>query len=302
MRSESRASRDRTAALLQLPLFWSVCETESCSAFACQAILFDLDGVLVDSTPCVTRVWSAWAQEHGLDAEHVVHVAHGRPTIATVRKVAPHLDAQRETDRIEQREINDTDGLRVLPGAKELLAKLPVKRYTIVTSGTRQLATRRLQVAGLPVPPTMITADDITNGKPDPEPYLAGARALGCEPNECLVFEDAPSGIRAAKSAGMVAIGVPTTYKPEELAEADAITPSLQAVAVIIDREGLRVAVGGRATNNLASHALKMAPVASCRRVIRGIFATVSVHQTPAHRPSAAVVPSRLCFHAEVCH
>src|SRR5271169_2551450 len=211
--------------------------------FACQAILFDLDGVLVDSTPCVARVWSAWAQEHGLDAERVVHVAHGRPTIATVREVAPHLDAQLETDRIEQLEINDTDGLRVLPGAKELLAKLPINRYTIVTSGTRQLATRRLQAAGLPVPSDMITADDITNGKPDPEPYLAGARVLDYAANSCLVFEDAPSGIRAAKSAGMIAIGVPTTYKPEELAEADAIAPSLQAVAVTVESEGLMVAV-----------------------------------------------------------
>jgi mannitol-1-/sugar-/sorbitol-6-phosphatase len=200
--------------------------------FSCEAILFDLDGVLVDSTPCVTRVWSAWAQEHGLDVEHVVHVAHGRPTIATVREVAPHLDAQRETDQIEQREIDDTDGLRVLPGAKELLAKLPPGRYTIVTSGTRKLATRRLQVAGLPVPANMITADDITNGKPDPEPYLAGAHALGCEPEKCMVFEDAPSGIRAAKSAGMSAIAIPTTYRPDELAEADAIVASLQAVAV----------------------------------------------------------------------
>jgi mannitol-1-/sugar-/sorbitol-6-phosphatase len=211
--------------------------------FACQAILFDLDGVLVDSTPCVTRVWSAWAREHGLDAEHVVHVAHGRPTIATVREVAPYLDAQLETDRIEQREINDTDGLRVLPGAKELLARLPLERYTIVTSGTRQLATRRLQAAGLPLPPTMVTADDITNGKPDPEPYLAGARALACDPKECLVFEDAPSGIRAAKAAGMVAIGIPTTYKPEELAEANAITASLRAVAVTVESEGLMVAL-----------------------------------------------------------
>jgi mannitol-1-/sugar-/sorbitol-6-phosphatase len=211
--------------------------------FACQAILFDLDGVLVDSTPCVTRVWSAWAQEHELDAGYVVHVAHGRPTIATVREVAPQLDAQLETDRIEQREINDTDGLRGLPGAKELLAKLPPGRYTIVTSGTRQLATKRLQVAGLPVPPTMITADDITNGKPDPEPYLAGAHVLGCDPKRCLVFEDAPSGIRAAKSAGMVAIGIPTTYRAEELAEADAVTRSLQAVAVMIEHEGLRVSV-----------------------------------------------------------
>ena len=211
--------------------------------FTCAAILFDLDGVLVDSTPCVTRVWSAWAREHGLDPEYVVHVAHGRPTIATVREVAPHLDAQGETDRIEQREIDDTDGLRVLPGAKEMLAELPQERYTIVTSGTRRLATRRLQAAGLPVPATMITADDITNGKPDPEPYLAGALALGWEPNTCLVFEDAPSGIRAAKSAGMVAIGVSTTYRPEELMEADAIIASLQVVVVTSAREGLIVAL-----------------------------------------------------------
>jgi|SRR5208283_2492887 len=211
--------------------------------FSCQAILFDLDGVLVDSTPCVTRIWRAWAREHGLDAEYVVHAAHGRPTIATVREVAPHLDAQWETDRIEQREINDSDGLRVLPGAKELLAALPPERYTIVTSGTRPLATRRLQVDGLPVPATMITADDVRNGKPDPEPYLAGARALGCEPKRCLVFEDAPSGIRAAKSAGMVAIGVLTGAGAEGLSQADAITPSLEAVAVTIVPEGLIVAL-----------------------------------------------------------
>jgi mannitol-1-/sugar-/sorbitol-6-phosphatase len=211
--------------------------------FFCQAILFDLDGVLVDSTPCVTRIWSAWAQEHGLDAQHVAHVAHGRPTIATVREVAPHLDAQWETDCIEQREITDTDSLQVLPGARQLLAALPPERYTIVTSGTRQLATKRLRADGLPVPATMITADDVSNGKPDPEPYLLAASALGCDPETCLVFEDAPSGIRAAKSAGMTVIGVSTSAGPEELAEADAIAESLEGVAVTIAAKGLIVAL-----------------------------------------------------------
>jgi mannitol-1-/sugar-/sorbitol-6-phosphatase len=215
------------------------------SWFSCQAVLFDLDGVLVDSTPCVARVWSTWAQEHGLDAEYVVHVAHGRPTIATVREVAPHLDAQLETDRIEQKEINDTDGLRVLPGAKELLAKLPVERYTIVTSGTRRLATKRLQLAGLPLPVNIITADDVTRGKPDPEPYLAGARALGIEPEQCVVFEDAPSGIRSAKFAGMVAIGISTTYPAAELGEADTIAPSLQTVVVTVMPERLLIGLAG---------------------------------------------------------
>jgi len=209
------------------------------TVFLCQAILFDLDGVLVDSTPCVTRVWSTWAEQHGLDPEYVVHVAHGQRTIETVRRVAPRLDAQQETDHIEQMEINDTNGLRALPGAAELLATLPPQRYTVVTSGTRRLAGKRLQIAGLPVPDAMITADDVTRGKPDPEPYLAGARVLSFEPEQCVVFEDAPSGVRSAKTAGMVAVGVATTYRREELGEADAIIPSLQAVAVKITPEGM---------------------------------------------------------------
>jgi sugar-phosphatase len=208
------------------------------SSFSCQAILFDLDGVLVDSTPCVTRVWKAWALEHGLDAEYVVHVAHGQRTIETVRTVAPHLDAQRETDLVEQRELNDTDGLRLLPGAKDLLTSLPPGRYAIVTSGTRQLATKRLRVAGLPVPSKMITADDVTHGKPDPEPYLAGAAALGFQPKACLVFEDAPSGIQSAKSGNMIAVGLTTTYRAGDLLEADFIIPSLDAVRVEITPSG----------------------------------------------------------------
>jgi sugar-phosphatase len=214
-------------------------------SFCCQAILFDLDGVLVDSTPCVTRIWSAWAREHGLDPEYVVHVAHGQRTIETVRKVAPHLDAQRETDGMEQRELNDTDGLRLLPGAKHLLEALPPDRYTIVTSGTRLLAAKRLVAVGLPVPAKMITADDVNRGKPDPEPYLAGAAALGAEPKDCLVFEDAPSGIRSAKSGGMVAIALTTTYQSAELSEADFMIPSLEAVRVTIAPSGeLNVVVG----------------------------------------------------------
>jgi mannitol-1-/sugar-/sorbitol-6-phosphatase len=198
--------------------------------FTCEAVLFDLDGVLVDSTPCVTRVWTGWAQEHDLDPEYVIHVAHGRKAIETVRMVAPQADAQREFEEIERRELEDTAGLRVLPGARELLGALPVGRYTIVTSGTRRLAIKRLQVAGLPVPEKLVPADDVTQGKPDPEPYLKGAEVLGFPANKCLVFEDAPSGIRSAQAAGAVAIGIPTTYRPEELELATMVIPSLAAV------------------------------------------------------------------------
>jgi sugar-phosphatase len=177
-------------------------------------------------------VWSDWARDHGLDPEYVVHVAHGKKTIETVRTVAPRLDAERELRIIEEREIEDTDGLRVLPGARELLAALPPNRYTIVTSGTRRLAMKRLQVAGIPIPAKMITADDVVNGKPDPEPYLKGAELLGFTGSECVVFEDAPSGIRSALAAGAIAIGISTTYRGEELTMAAMIIPSLAAVRV----------------------------------------------------------------------
>ncbi len=201
-------------------------------SFTCRAVLLDLDGVLVDSTPCVTRVWTRWAKEQGLDPEYVVHVAHGQKAIETIRTVAPHVDAEREMRKVEQMELDDTDGLRLLPGASELLKKLPDGSYTIVTSGTRRLATKRLKVAGLPVPAKMVTADEVANGKPHPEPYLAGAAAVGVAACDCLVFEDAPSGIQSAKAAGAQVIGIATTYSREQLDSADLVVPSLGVVSV----------------------------------------------------------------------
>ena len=142
----------------------------------------------------------------------------------------------RVAELIEQAEIADVAGLAVLPGARALLAALPPDRYTIVTSGGRRLATTRLHAVGLPIPPTMITASDITRGKPDPQPYLAGAAALGFDPRTCLVFEDAPSGIRAAHAAGATVIALPTTYPQHELSNANAIIPSLAAVSATMDK------------------------------------------------------------------
>lgn len=206
--------------------------------FVRQAILFDLDGVLVDSTTCAGRIWKGWAREQGLDPERMVELAHGRPTIETVRMVAPQLDAKFETAKIEDREVNDVDGLKEVPGARELLTSLPADRYTIVTSGSRRLATARLRAAGLPVPARMITADDITHGKPDPEPYLKGARLLGYRPEECMVFEDSPAGIRAAKAAGMTIVAFPTTYLLDALSEADCVAESFLSVHVEILASG----------------------------------------------------------------
>lgn len=206
--------------------------------FTCAAILFDLDGVLVDSTPCVTRIWSAWAREHGLDPDYVIHVAHGQRTIETVRTVAPELDAEREMRDIEQRELNDTDGLVALPGAKQLLSQLPVNRCAVVTSGTRRLAVKRLQAVGLAVPEHMVTADDVTRGKPDPEPYLAGARLLGIDPRDAVIVEDAPSGIRAGKAAGATVIALPTTYPAQDLKQSDLVIRSLEQIELECEPSG----------------------------------------------------------------
>lgn len=200
-----------------------------------RGILFDLDGVLIDSTPCVTRVWRTWAAEHGLDSDYVVHVAHGRRSIETIQKVAPSLNAEEENREVERRELNDTEGIVVFPGARELLRSLPPTAWTIVTSGTRALATKRMQVAGLPVPKDFVSADEVTLGKPHPEPYLKGAACLGVDPPDCLVMEDAPSGIRAAHAAGMKVLAVPTTYARQELGEADGVLDALAHLRVGVD-------------------------------------------------------------------
>jgi sugar-phosphatase len=197
-----------------------------------RGILFDLDGVLIDSTPCVTRVWRAWAREHGLDPDYVVHVAHGRRSIETIRKVAPDLDAEAQNREVERRELEDVDGIVVFEGAINLIRSLPPDAWTIVTSGTRALATRRMQVAGIPIPSAFVSADDVTLGKPHPEPYLMGATRLGIPPSSALVMEDAPSGIRAAHAAGMKVFALPTTYPETDLIEADVILRALAEMKV----------------------------------------------------------------------
>ena len=213
--------------------------------FSCAAILFDLDGVLVDSTASVARFWALWATEHDVSPEEAVRVAHGRRTLETIRLLAPHLDAESETVRLERREADDTDGVGRVKGALELLSSLPAQRWAVVTSGTRYLATRRLATNGLPAPAVFVTADEVTLGKPHPEPYLQGAERLGLSPKDCLVFEDAPAGIEAARAAGMTAIGVATTYPAAELTRADAVVRDLSQVRTRLDGDGrLEVMLG----------------------------------------------------------
>lgn len=188
----------------------------------CRALLFDLDGVLIDSTPAVERVWSRWAVEHGFDPQEVVHRAHGRPSIATLREYLPGADHEAENLIVERSEIEDLEGVVPLPGALELLNTLPPERWTIVTSCTRPLAEVRIRAAGLPVPKRFLTSSDVTNGKPDPEPYLKGAALLGFSAADCVVCEDVPAGIRAGKNAGARVLAFRTTLDDAPLVEAGA--------------------------------------------------------------------------------
>jgi sugar-phosphatase len=188
------------------------------------AFLVDLDGVLVDSIVAATRTWSWWASLHSLDPEPFIK-AHGRPSREAIAELAPELDAEAEAALVEEREINDTSGVVALPGAAEILgAERPT---AIVTSGGRRLAEARLHAAGLPRPEVLITADSVSRGKPDPEPYLFAARRLGVPPGRCTVFEDAPAGVAAGKAAGMRVVALTTTVSFRELGGADRIVTNL---------------------------------------------------------------------------
>ena len=187
------------------------------SSLRCRALLFDLDGVLADSTASVEMHWRRWAEGHGMDAEALLRVVHGRRALDTIREVAPQLDAERELATLVAAEGGDTRGVVAAPGAAALLARLVdagVRDWAVVTSGVRSVALARLAACGLPVPPLLVPADEIARGKPDPEGYLTAA----------------------ARAAGMRCVGLATTHAAAQLADADLVAPSLAGLAVEIAR------------------------------------------------------------------
>jgi len=184
------------------------------------AVLFDCDGVLVDSAASVERAWRRWAAERGLDVDAVVAIAHGRRTEDTLRRLGFSDDLAAEVERVEGAEIADAASVSAFREAAALLPALPPRTWAVVTSGTRALATSRLAAAGLPPPAVLVTAEDVAAGKPDPEGYLEAARRLGRPPADCVVLEDAPAGVQAALAAGMPVVALPTTHAAEELAAA----------------------------------------------------------------------------------
>lgn len=189
-----------------------------------RAILSDLDGTLIDSTPAVLRVWASWRADRGLGPLDPATHPHGVPARQVVERIAPHLDAAAEAADLERREVADLDGVVALPGAAELLggALGDGVLVGVVTSCTLPLADARLRAAGLPRPPgTLVTAERTARVKPDPDPYLLGAQELGVAPEDCVVLEDAPAGIAAGRAAGMRVVAVTTTHEASELAAAD---------------------------------------------------------------------------------
>jgi sugar-phosphatase len=202
------------------------------STIQCRALLFDFDGVLVDSTQLVNRLWGGWAANKGIDPEKVHSIVHGRRAFEIVSTVAPHLSAEEEAQTLILQEANDPSGTEQVPGVIELLAALPEDYWAIVTSGGRSATLSKLAHAGLTPPKTLISADEVLIGKPDPEGYLKAAELLGQSPADCVVIEDSPAGLEAARRAGMRSIGILSTHEAPELTNATYLIKQLSHIQV----------------------------------------------------------------------
>ena len=206
-----------------------------------KGILFDMDGVLISSIGAAVRCWKRWAKRYGVPNAEEFVIPHGVRSIDLVKMLRPDIDPQEGLRAIEDMEVEDVADLQVLPGVKSLLESLPPERWAIVTSATRRLLLARLKAAGLPVPERLISAEIVERGKPDPEPYRRGAELLGLRPEECVVVEDAPSGVGAGKAAGCRVLGVLGTHSAAELHEGDWVVGSLEGLAVTANPDGLEL-------------------------------------------------------------
>jgi len=207
----------------------------------CKGILFDMDGVLISSLDSVERSWTKWALLRGVDPAYAIQLTHGCRSIETVAKLRPDLDAESENKIIENLEVEDTEGILALNGVREFMAALPAGRWTVVTSATERLARVRLAAGGIPVPARLITAESVAQGKPNPEPYLAGAALLGLSPVDCVVLEDAASGSQAGRAAGCTVIATTFSHSIDSLASAHYLVEDLTGVRaeVLPGEEGI---------------------------------------------------------------
>lgn len=205
----------------------------------CRAILFDFDGVLVDSAANIARHWRQWAAGHDVDFGAIMQVAHGRRMLETLQIVAPHLDAETEARRYSTIQAADVDDVVTIDGAAALLNSLPPGTWAIVTSGFGVVVPVVLRNGGLPTPKILVTAEDVVHGKPAPEPYLLAAARLGRAPAECVVVEDSPAGLAAAAAAGMRSVAVASTHDPADLCAATLLAPRLADIRVTPDADGV---------------------------------------------------------------
>jgi mannitol-1-/sugar-/sorbitol-6-phosphatase len=201
------------------------------------AVLFDLDGVLVESREATERVWLDWARANGIGDDELRSAMHGVRSVEVVSALRPELDSVAESEAIERRQAEDVAGLRAIPGAAEALRALREERVAVVTSATRDLAAARLGAVGIELPAVVVYAGDVSRGKPDPEGYLTAARRLGVDPAEALVVEDSPPGIEAGRAAGAATVAVTSTHAAAELAAADVVISSLEALPAVLARE-----------------------------------------------------------------
>jgi len=206
-----------------------------------RAFLFDMDGTVLTSIAAAERVWTTWAVRHGVDVDSFLPTIHGARAIDTIRRLdLPGVDAEAEAAWITEAEIDDVDGVFEVAGAAKFLRSLPARQWAIVTSAPRELALRRMAAAGIPEPEVMVTAEDVTVGKPDPAGYRLAARRLGVEPGQCLVFEDATVGILAAEAAGADLMIVTATHEqPIETLHGTLVDYDL--VRVQVDAAGLHL-------------------------------------------------------------
>jgi len=209
----------------------------------CQAVLFDLDGTLVESTFFIERLWQDWGVQHGITRQRMSEVMHGRPATEIINIVAPHLSIKDEVYALEADEISRMDGMKTYAGVNELLSSLPPKQWAIVTSGSLRVASARLDYAKLPRPDIFITADDIRAGKPAPDAYILAAQRLHVSPADCVVVEDAPAGVQAGKSAGMKVIGIASSHSKEELKRADVVVQQLADIQLQVTGNQIRLQI-----------------------------------------------------------
>jgi mannitol-1-/sugar-/sorbitol-6-phosphatase len=205
----------------------------------CQGVLFDMDGILISSLGSVERSWTKWGEMRSVDTALALKTAHGRRAIETIALLRPDLDSEAELKILEDQEIADNEGLRALPGVCELLRSLPDDRWTVVTSATEKLARVRLADGGIPVPARLVTADQVTRGKPHPEPFIAGAALLGFKPEDCVVFEDSASGAIAGRAAGCIVIATTFSHSVESLDAAHYLVEDLTGVTAEQDETGI---------------------------------------------------------------